>query len=506
MLLARSAEAHSSAVVITMDADGFTPNQVTIDQNQTVTFVNEDKQDHWPASNLHPTHDLYPQFDPTAPVQPGESWKFQANEAGSWDYHDHLSPQLRGQLIVTLEESPAARISSLLGRWLRGLKSLIGLWTWTATNVELPEYTQMQDASAYIRDVMTACFQGGGRNDCYKTAAARLFREFGLEESLTLFAQNEADPDVYARCHEVTHYLSRHEFERTGSIPQVYAACDSTCHGGCYHGALEAYLARTARRSTYDDVEKEFPQICGSRGDYANQLIFNECHHGLGHAAMFVTDSDIYRSLALCDKLPTLAMRENCYSGVFMENSSSSTNLDHPSAYIKADDPYFPCNGLQERYLKICYRYQSSHFSLITKHDWKKVADLCMGVPAQYQNECFRTVGTNQVGFTHDMNTWLANCASMPATYQATCVTGVVSSLAYRFVGDVKKTEDFCAQTAPALQEPCFNQLGTAVREWSESASQRQDWCASLSSAGFRRWCSEGLDIADHQNLTLINK
>ncbi|MDP3685520.1 MAG: hypothetical protein Q8R32_01680 [bacterium] len=348
-----------------------------------------------------------------------------------------------------------------------------------------------EDAGLLVRRTMAACLQDGGRNTCYKRAAEDFFQRFGLKGTLALFAQNESANEVYARCHEVTHYLSRQEFERVGSIPLVYASCDSTCHGGCYHGVLEAALAAETNRDAADAVADQFPKICGSPADYRQPLVFNECFHGLGHAAMFVTETDLPRSLQLCDTLTTDDARERCYSGVFMENSSSSTNLDHPSTYIKADDPYFPCNSLDERYRKICYRYQSSHFALISRHDWQKVATLCEGVPAAYRRECFRTVGTNQVGFTKDMNAWKTNCERMPPPYQATCVEGVVSSLTYRFVGDVRRVESFCQLTKPEHQHPCIAQLGTALHDWNPSPAAHQTWCAELSSPIFRHWCSE---------------
>ena len=68
--------AHSEVTVIEMVPSGFTPPGITIDQNSTVIFVNKDKESRWPASNTHPTHELYPEFDPRKPVLPGESFAF----------------------------------------------------------------------------------------------------------------------------------------------------------------------------------------------------------------------------------------------------------------------------------------------------------------------------------------------------------------------------------------------------------------------------------------------
>lgn len=501
--IALPASAHTDSATVVIDEKGFSPSEATVDKQQTVIFFNRDRVDHWPASDFHPTHGLYPEFDPTSPIKPGQSWAFQPREEGVWEYHDHLQPQSKGTLIVAAEEPsllPAGAIdkfiSEVFDNILNVLKNVLGLASdsdTTAGSMSMPD--GKEDVVSYTRRALAACLQNGATNDCYKAVANFLYQKLGLKESLALLAENEEHREVYARCHEVTHYLSRHEFEKVGSIPGVYTSCDSTCHGGCYHGALEAYLSQEANQSPYENLDEKFTQICGAPGDYENLLIFNECRHGLGHAAMFVTNTDLPRSLRMCDNLPTPSAREYCYSGVFMENSSSSTNINHPSQYLRADDPYYPCNMLEEKYLRLCYRYQSSHFSLITHHDWGKVAELCLGVPETYREECFRTVGTNQVGFTKDMNVWNANCQRMPTAYRAICYQGVVSSLAYRFVGNVNKVEDFCQLAPKQYQEACFGQLGIATRDWSDSFARRQAWCSELFSPSFQEWCMQGVKL-----------
>ena len=46
-----------------MKADSFDPETLTIKVGDTVEFKNESGEDKWPASNVHPTHELYPGFD-----------------------------------------------------------------------------------------------------------------------------------------------------------------------------------------------------------------------------------------------------------------------------------------------------------------------------------------------------------------------------------------------------------------------------------------------------------
>ena len=87
--------AHSQTQVIEMIKGGFEPSSITIDTNTTVIFLNKDEESRWPASNVHPTHELYPEFDPKRAIPPGESWQFKPNRAGEWKFHDHIFPHFR---------------------------------------------------------------------------------------------------------------------------------------------------------------------------------------------------------------------------------------------------------------------------------------------------------------------------------------------------------------------------------------------------------------------------
>lgn len=84
------------AATVTMTKGAFDPDPVTVQQGQTVCWINRDSVDHWPASNIHPTHEIYPEFDPKRGIKPGETWCFAFGRAGIWKYHDHLFPEIVG--------------------------------------------------------------------------------------------------------------------------------------------------------------------------------------------------------------------------------------------------------------------------------------------------------------------------------------------------------------------------------------------------------------------------
>jgi plastocyanin len=86
--------------VVAMDDAGPYPKRVTIKSGQAVNFVNRSQNDWWPASDPHPIHTDYEGFDAGRVIGPGHSWTFRFDRPGTWTYHNHLSPTLKGTVVV----------------------------------------------------------------------------------------------------------------------------------------------------------------------------------------------------------------------------------------------------------------------------------------------------------------------------------------------------------------------------------------------------------------------
>jgi len=86
---------------VTLTSGGYEPKELTIKQGDVVVFSTTREFDHWPASNVHPTHDQYPGFDPKRPLRADESWSFQFTKTGTWSFHDHLNSTFNGEITVT---------------------------------------------------------------------------------------------------------------------------------------------------------------------------------------------------------------------------------------------------------------------------------------------------------------------------------------------------------------------------------------------------------------------
>lgn len=89
----------SAAVSITAGGT-FSPATLTVKKGSTVTWTNSGGAKVWIASDPHPIHNAYPGFDSGTDLGAGESYAFTFEKAGSWSYHNHFNPTVKGTVIV----------------------------------------------------------------------------------------------------------------------------------------------------------------------------------------------------------------------------------------------------------------------------------------------------------------------------------------------------------------------------------------------------------------------
>ena len=97
--------------IVTYTNAGYSPNTITIKVGETVVFKNESANKMWTASGVHPTHFLYsgtsleehcPDVSSTAFDQcgSGNEYSFTFMKSGTWKYHNHVSPDDTGTIVV----------------------------------------------------------------------------------------------------------------------------------------------------------------------------------------------------------------------------------------------------------------------------------------------------------------------------------------------------------------------------------------------------------------------
>lgn len=88
------------SVSVVLTSSGFEPADVTIPTGTEVIFTTTTDKPFWPASNLHPSHEIYPEFDPKRALAPNEAWSFTFNRPGEWTMHDHIRAYYTGMIRV----------------------------------------------------------------------------------------------------------------------------------------------------------------------------------------------------------------------------------------------------------------------------------------------------------------------------------------------------------------------------------------------------------------------
>lgn len=95
---------------IEMTTTGFSPSRITINRGDTVNFISAGAS-RWPASNVHPTHTVYPgssiskcggadELNTFDACRSTEDYSFIFDSVGTWGYHDHFSPGRGGTITV----------------------------------------------------------------------------------------------------------------------------------------------------------------------------------------------------------------------------------------------------------------------------------------------------------------------------------------------------------------------------------------------------------------------
>lgn len=99
-------------VTVNHSPGGFSPKTLTVRAGTRVTFVHQGTGPMWVASDEHPVHSQYSGTERAShcpdpggiafdQCSSGTTYSFVFNKAGSWGYHNHMSPEDKGTIVVT---------------------------------------------------------------------------------------------------------------------------------------------------------------------------------------------------------------------------------------------------------------------------------------------------------------------------------------------------------------------------------------------------------------------
>ncbi len=416
----------------------FIPETLQIAQGQTVEFVNRSLDPVWPASHIHPTHEIFPEFDPQRPLMPEESWRFTFDRAGEWRYHNHLDPMQTGRVIVT-GDAPASTAATPS----RGKVTFLPLGILSNTAID-PLFTDDEALLTFIR-------------------------EYGPAAAVAVLSDNQGRLSI--NCHPRAHDLGRMAYQEFGA--QAFSLWGHECQSGSYHGATEAFF----RDYGTTGLETNITLICS---DSLNPFFTHQCVHGVGHGIMAWSSYALLDALASCDLLDRETNRLSCYSGVFMENvvGGLSGAMGHYTEYL-SDDPHFPCDILEDRYVGPCYFYQTSRMVQLFGGDFQRVAQACDEAPEGIRYLCFESMGRDVGGATRgEPQRAIASCSyATTATNRRRCLSGAVQDSFWDSSG-ADTALSFCGALADSGdKQACYTTITRRARE------------LPLNSADFERFC-----------------
>jgi plastocyanin len=320
---------------IVLKRDGFSPQNLVVTEGDTVVFSTDMENAFWPASNVHPTHTAYPDFDPKKPIASHDTWSYTFTKAGTYKFHDHIVSTYEGEITVLKKDG-----------------------TKVVTNCGVQKNQQ-----------------------CWEQQILDVLKQEGVKAAFdTIVSLGESEPSFANDCHGLSHligekayaqYVAKENFELTPAT--------SLCGYGFYHGFMETMLLATGNI----DQAREFCILVDEKLRGQASSASAACYHGTGHGAIDGSDptqwGDIDAMMApgfkLCAQLAQNELETYlCDTGVFNAIEILSADPKYGITELRSD-PFVMCNKQPVHRREGCYANMLPLLSVLTNNDFQKQMD-----------------------------------------------------------------------------------------------------------------------------------
>ena len=315
-----------SEYTVELREDGFYPQELTINKGDKVIFTTTQGKPFWPASSIHPSHEIYPEFDAKEPIEPGQQWSFVFEKQGIWKYHDHLFPLFTGTIIVTEPQKNLSYMDNPCG----DLK--------------------------------------GNKRQCWEQEILQTLNTKGIAAAFKVVATlYTAEPEFARDCHGYVHEIGEEAYELFAAGKEMeLSSKTSYCGYGFYHGFMETLLFTTG------DIEQAHEFCTYVSQELANETTFageGACYHGIGHGVVDANDPQVWGNaramiepgLQLCEAVGETELQLFvCGNGVFNALAIMFRNSQY-NLSINSNDPFWVCKLQSKPYFKkACYHEMST--------------------------------------------------------------------------------------------------------------------------------------------------
>ncbi len=420
---------------VTLKAGGFSPNSLVISTGDTVVFRTENNVPFWPASDEHPSHLSFPDFDPKKPVEQDASWSFTFEKPGVYGFHDHISPQYTGTITVSSDSSSQDSTGTTSFEKCLGMKDVA---------------------------LKTSCWIDFLQEEMYREGLQKAFEMFTLIY--------RSDPDFVAvGCHGAVHTLGEAAYDLYRNGDKVeFSESTTVCGYGFYHGFLGKLLHE---KPDMEDAVKFCESLRDSASGSRGSAIFSTCFHGIGHGMVEESPLPEYYwgnaaalmdpALKACSTLPEAFQQRECADGAFNGLTRFMISDKYDFTY-DAKDPLGWCSRFKDNriYFVSCNFEMSQHFAVRVIHEGvKDIVPFLEGLDEEVQAIVVENAvaGMMQADVVRDDNSdYFEQCRIFTnAALNRACLHGVVGG----FFGhgepgnEAKKAIEFCASSVATEAE-----------------------------------------------------
>lgn len=468
---------------IVLTEKGFVPDKIVIRQDDTVVFSTELNAPFWPASNLHPSHLIYPEFDSKEKIDADKTWEFKFVKPGRFKYHDHLFANNIGLITVLTPEEVKAGAS----------------YTPTTDIHECSKFALQSEKQACWDDQLSVVLDADGIDAAF-------------DYFLKLY---KTDPEVPKECHGWGHTLGKAAYEIYKQNKELNLRPEASyCGYGYFHGFIGALIKDTGR---VQDT-KAFCEAVAKELDGKINGVLDNCIHGIGHGttSMLLEEGNFNgdfmkvaaKGTEICEMIYTKKEDlENCYDGVFNElqlelfNNGYGMSYDN---YIKLGDPFLYCKQQEEAHKKACYYELTGMFWRIFNHDVVAMTKYALanteGLDVDGRGaKVLAKIAADQIQFdivkpTHEKS--LEACHLVPDYLYGACFDGILNGFIQHGEPDNlhDKAYAFCNEKglSPEEHDSCYDKF-TGMLKWTYSKEKMVGVCAEITKDRVVHNCDEFL-------------
>lgn len=420
---------NSSANIVVFDGNTFSPAELTVIHGDTVVFVNKSDTSFWPASNLHPSHLVWSEFDPKKPIEAGESWSFTFTKEGEWGYHDHIKSTIKGKIIVLAKD----------GETIAG-----------------------------------GCEDGQNKQKCWETSILDALEEGGVDRAFDVFTSlYDSDQEFANSCHSFVHLIGERSYDQFVNHEEFKLSPKTQfCGYGFFHGFMETLLIQSG------DIElsREFCAHVDATLSKETPSAWKACYHGIGHGAIDGGDPRdwgnalalVEPGLALCDQIGITEFEKHlCGTGVFNGIAVAFDSGDYGLTASK-ENVFDLCESLPDPLYKPgCYDQMNTLIFALADQD---VTEALALINTMKEREFFENALSSLASTfgrpdmtQEDFDDLIQSCGQIEQPSRGSCIGGFATGLVeYGSPGEEYVVAmDFCRSKGlgDLEKEQCFNSV-----------------------------------------------